>query len=362
MFCCQSCKYESDRKFNIRKHIINVHKRDATDEELTKKSENTQISTTNAQIIFQPTQISSETTQISSKNTQNSSENTQISPHLGKKFSACDKCKKMFKTLHGLKKHQSTCKGVSNILECHFCHNVFSTYQSKSKHLKICKIRLAQEQVQQVLEMQQAEVQHTNNIVNHNTTNTNNNNQQIINNYNNFNSFHISKSDYNDIFGYDLDNENVEYINDFGKEDISYITDEQMRDFASNHNLDDYVIAKHFNNDHPENRNIRFNDSKSYKILQNKQWLAKPKNKIGKAVHTDARIRVFDYGYKHLYPTYDADKQEVYMECVKNYNKKENKDIVIATIDVQVNEHKKVLQRKLKAIQSGNNVPAICNT
>jgi hypothetical protein len=38
MFCCQTCKYESKRKYNLCIHIKNKHKRDANDIELVQKS------------------------------------------------------------------------------------------------------------------------------------------------------------------------------------------------------------------------------------------------------------------------------------------------------------------------------------
>ena len=98
MFCCESCQYRSDRKYNIQKHIKNVHIRDASDAELTN-------------------------TQILSKN------DKQI-------FSTCKKCLKNFKTFHGCKKHETSCKGVSNALECHHCHMVLATASSKCKHVR----------------------------------------------------------------------------------------------------------------------------------------------------------------------------------------------------------------------------------
>ena len=57
MFECSSCTYKSDRKFNIRKHIQNVHKRDPTDEELTDSkitTENSKITTENSKITTAP--------------------------------------------------------------------------------------------------------------------------------------------------------------------------------------------------------------------------------------------------------------------------------------------------------------------
>jgi hypothetical protein len=38
-----------------------------------------------------------------------------------------------------LNKHLLICKGVSNPLECHICHRVFSHRASKSYHIKKCK-------------------------------------------------------------------------------------------------------------------------------------------------------------------------------------------------------------------------------
>ena len=47
-----------------------------------------------------------------------------------------------------MKNHIPKCTGVSNILECPFCHRIFTRYQSKSKHLKICKIKKQQDNAQ----------------------------------------------------------------------------------------------------------------------------------------------------------------------------------------------------------------------
>lgn len=134
-FICQECGYNSNKKCNMIKHIWYKHKREPTADELSKKhilSENTEpISSTHDQ---------SEASNIV---------NTFV----------CEKCTKEFKTKQGLKNHISRCTGVSNILECPFCHRIFTRYQSKSKHLKICKIKEVQDNRQ--IEQQRPEASQT---------------------------------------------------------------------------------------------------------------------------------------------------------------------------------------------------------
>lgn len=79
-----------------------------------------------------------------------------------------------FQNISWSEKSPEHMQGGSNVLECHFCHKVFAFQQSKSLHLKTCKIKKAKEQTK---EGSESVCNNTNNI----TNNTNNaNNQQII--------------------------------------------------------------------------------------------------------------------------------------------------------------------------------------
>ena len=190
MFCCETCKYKSNRKFNLQKHIKNVHSRDATDKELTME------------------QISSKTEQISSNNGTNIIQDGTNIIQVTNTNLACQKCLKNFKSFKGLKKHQNKCKGVSNPLECHFCHRVFATAQSKCKHLKICKIK----EVHKLVETH---------IVNNNNNNTQYNN--VTNNY--IINIYNSRNNLCNDFETQID---VGNINDFG----SYIDSAKMKTIA----------------------------------------------------------------------------------------------------------------------------------
>ena len=163
MFCCGNCHYKTNKKFNLQKHIKNVHIRDPTDHEL-KISNDEQITSYEEQITSKSgtNNIKNETNNIKNGTNNIIKKNTI--------FNSCSKCQKNFKSYNGYKKHQNICKGVVNILECHYCHKVLATQQSKSTHLKKCKIKLAQIIVK--------DYNHSNNIINN--TNTQNN----ITNYN----------------------------------------------------------------------------------------------------------------------------------------------------------------------------------
>jgi 5-methylcytosine-specific restriction endonuclease McrA len=52
-----------------------------------------------------------------------------------KKFK-CDKCSRILSSNKILKNHTAICKGVSNILECHICHEILKNPTAKSRHIK----------------------------------------------------------------------------------------------------------------------------------------------------------------------------------------------------------------------------------
>jgi uncharacterized C2H2 Zn-finger protein len=95
------------------------------------------------------------------------------------KSHSCDRCGKTFSRNKILVKHLLSCKGVENSLECPNCHTVFNARSSKCRHMKACE----------------------------SAPTINNTTNNIHNGHNIDNSLTI-----NQIF-----------INDFGKEDKSYI-------------------------------------------------------------------------------------------------------------------------------------------
>jgi hypothetical protein len=334
-----SCRYKSDRKYNLKIHIRNAHNRDATDNELTRE----QITSGVEQITSFGEQITSE------KGTNNIQYGTNNSP-VTQNSLVCPKCSKNFKSFKGLKKHQNRCKGVSNPLECQYCHRVFATQQSKFKHLKVCKIKEVQELVEK----------HCTTINNNTNTQTNNNNIQNIYNIYNYPSSHRNSS-YNDM-DTDMDLEmDVENINDFGKEDISYIDPEKMRKIVLSFDFKAYICEKHFNPEHPENHNIRENCSKSYKILRDKKWVVESKEFVHSTIFQNTRIEMYDYSFNYLlYKSLDINQTNQYLEDWQSCINKDPRRMH-SYIDIQIKElmKKKKVNRMTNRQIKNAIVPAV---
>jgi hypothetical protein len=320
MFCCSSCTYKTSRKFNIKKHIINVHKRDVNDDELI-KYECTQNSTMITQILTRPTQILTEPTQTSTKKVKICVENTQISTKHKKSF--CDLCQKEFKTLHGFRNHQKICKGVSNILECHHCHKVFTAYSAKSRHIKICKVKVGKELAQQALQTLQ-----TQNITNNTQNNTQTNSNNTIHTQN---ILHIQnfRQPYQPRSKYDYRPEDVSGILDFGSENRSYITDEEKEKISLACNIKNMIDLVHFNELHPENHNIRVNDSKSYAVLKNKEWMVETVDYVRDNVYRNSLVEINKFRTNYILNTDISQHQKDLMTDETNqlYNEKLKKKI-----------------------------------
>jgi hypothetical protein len=154
MFKCLDCNYNSNRKYNLKTHILRKHKREIKEEECIK---------------------------IEKEKKENSL--------------TCSKCNKEFKNKQNLNNHLKICKEVSNKLECHYCHKVYASISSKSHHLKICRVKKEQENKEKN-ELSIVPNNITNNITNNVTNNITNNNITINfntkpNEYTKFISDHI---------------------------------------------------------------------------------------------------------------------------------------------------------------------------
>ena len=106
MYNCTDCTYTSDRKNNLLSHTTRKHNRPLNSKE-------------KEVVIVIP--IVEEVDELK-----------------------CTRCDKKFINKYTFNRHTNVCKGVSNILECHFCHKVYSSIQSKSNHIKNCKVKKQQ--------------------------------------------------------------------------------------------------------------------------------------------------------------------------------------------------------------------------
>ena len=168
---CSLCNYDSNKKYNLDRHIKMVHK--IINNENEEEAGNVSIEAGNISI-FSP-KVDSEAGKISIEAGKVSIDNK------------CPKCNKIFTRKTNLNKHIPLCKNISNILECSNCHRKFSHQSSLSRHKKDC--------IKNILTKDTNETKNDNKtIVNvqdnsNNTTNTTNNttnnniNQTIIMNF-----------------------------------------------------------------------------------------------------------------------------------------------------------------------------------
>ena len=165
IFKCSFCNYNSNKKFNLTRHMMSKHK-NINDSIIIEDKINTINNNNNDSII-----IKDEINTIINNN------NTIVDEK------KCNKCNKIFSSKQYLNKHLLICKGTSNPLECHFCHKILANSCSKSRHLKICKEKEISKELIIIEKHNNNELilndnyHHiiNNNITNNNITNNNNN-------------------------------------------------------------------------------------------------------------------------------------------------------------------------------------------
>jgi hypothetical protein len=100
IFNCEFCKYQTNKKYNLNRHITIKHKEEEVE-------------------IKEDVEIKEEEVEIK--------EEVEIYN--------CDKCDKNYKTKKYFNNHQKICNGL-NILSCSKCMFIFTSRFSKSNHIK----------------------------------------------------------------------------------------------------------------------------------------------------------------------------------------------------------------------------------
>jgi hypothetical protein len=256
---------------------------------------------------------------------------------ISEKIFPCEKCGKNYKTNQGLKKHMVNCMGVSNILECPHCHKILSSSGSKSRHMKVCKIKKATELV---LKMEQNNTVNSNNTNIMNSNNTLNRNNVIIYNIGNNYKQRITNNE-------DSDDEFYEQIerNDFGNEKIEYISPEELEKKALNLDIKGLINEIYFNEEHPENQNIRKNCKKSLKVLKDHKWTVETKESIYNRMIIKTKGTLYLTAIDKLcYKMLSEIKTTELLDRFNNYEKEVNIKKIFDYIDIKLNEYFKKLK------------------
>jgi uncharacterized C2H2 Zn-finger protein len=222
---CAVCNYETNKKYNLERHQNAKHNNIISDKNGFAKTG--KIVHPNGKIVHPKRKIVHP--------------NEKIVHHLE---NICKKCNKTYKTLKSLIKHEQTCKGIDD-LTCPRCMISFSSRSSKSNHIKRnnCKPR---------------------SIIYARKTNLKN---ETIN----YNTINNIESQYN--IGTQNNITNNIYVNNYGNERIDYLNYEKMLEiFKKAYDIPSLLTKEiHFNEEFPENNNIKDSDKNNYALVKMKE-------------------------------------------------------------------------------------------
>mgnify|MGYP001200203005 CR=1 FL=1 len=147
-----------------------------------------------------------------------------------------------------------------NEYECIYCNKCYSTNSHMRRHEKTCKVKKYNEkkdnEIKELKEMvEKLLVNSDGNTITNNNTNNNSNN-----NTNSNNTIH-----------------NTININNYGEEDTKYITSDYILNllkFKPAKAIPELIKHTHFNDEYPENQNIKITNKKGphIKIMKNNKW------------------------------------------------------------------------------------------
>jgi uncharacterized protein YbaR (Trm112 family) len=217
---CQYCFYTTNKKFNLIRHQNAKHK--------------DILSTLQNVILEEQDVILNEQNVIPEIQDVRLKEQNVIPEDKNKLI--CSKCNKIYLTQRHLKNHELKCNKV-DILTCPRCMKSFSCRQNKNKHIKrdTCKPR-------SIIHARTPNIQNI--ITNNNNNNTNIETQNNIEINGNVNS----------------NNTNTNFIiNNYGNERLDYLDNTKFIEIFKKCYDIPSALAKeiHFNNDFPENKNIK---------------------------------------------------------------------------------------------------------
>ena len=201
---------------------------------------------------------SSKTPQNSSKTPQNSSKYPQKSSKKYPQKSSKNPQKSSF-----LEKKSSKILNFDNYNECSYCFKRFSRIDNFKRHLTTCKKKKLVEtellekkdnEIHELKEMVEKLLLEKGNTITNNTNNSTNNSNNTTNNMTN----------------------NI-IIHNYGDEDTKYITSDFILKLLKNKPakaIPELIKYTHFNEEHPENQNIKITNKKEpyVKVRKNDKW------------------------------------------------------------------------------------------
>ena len=239
---CEFCKYKTDRKYDLNKHLNRKHKYVI--------NENTD------KINIEKNVVPNEKNVVPNEKIVVPNEKNVVS------ILICKKCNKIYKTKKSFIEHEKNCKGIDE-LTCPRCMISFKSRYSKSKHIKRnnCKPR-------SIIYARTPNPNNLEKVQNNNIQNV----EQLTNNINTQNNNNIQTQNNNFI------------INNYGSERLDYLNYEKMLEiFKKSYNIPTLLTKEiHFNENFPENNNIRYENDKSALVKKDDKFIYSNLNVLAK--------------------------------------------------------------------------------
>jgi hypothetical protein len=285
---CKFCDYQTNRNYNLLRHLNAKHK--------------CQIIENNSEKTIGQNVIPNGQNVI--PNGQNVIPNGQNVIPKGQNVilnqNICKKCNKIYMTKKNLLIHEKKCKGVDD-LTCPRCMISFTNRHNKARHMK--KDNCEPRSIIHARTPNPQNIDTQNNITN-NTTNNNIENQ-TNNNIENQTNNNIDTQNNNTIIN----------INNYGNERLDYLTyDKMLSIFKNSYNIPTLLTEEiHFNNNFPENNNIKYENEKTALIKKDDNFIYKNINNLVKEIINDKGQLMQKFAYenkKKLCRNMELDKYE----------------------------------------------------
>jgi hypothetical protein len=242
MHKCAFCKYQTKRKFDLKRHQNAIHKLEiGNDTSNIPCSENGILCSENGILCGENVIPKCENVIPCGENVIPCGENViPCGENVVLDKYMCKFCNKSYKSTRFLIKHESTCNKVDN-LTCPCCMVSFTNRHNKSRHIKANKCNARS-------------------IIHARTPN--------VQNITNIGTFQNAET---------IQNINHVYINNFGFERIDHISDEDLRKILQSgiNTVPLYIEKKHFDNNFPENKNIKYTNDNKCQVMEGNTWKEK---------------------------------------------------------------------------------------
>ena len=254
----------------------------------------------------------------------------------------CEKCKFVTENNYDYQKHLKTKKHLRNVgeldndeinqkttknnqnipsdtmFECDFCNATFKHIQSKYRHEKDrCKVKKSQIAIieQMRSEMREQEERHSKQMMIQEERHSKQMEELMR-----LTEIALSKPSGGNRNCNNTTNNNI-IINAYGKEDISFLKDNDFLEMLNNSGTSVQTLVRkiHFNEEHPENKNVKITNKKQpyAKVYNGDKWLLKDKKETISDL-VENKMNLLDSKFDELQDEMTPFKQERHIDFHEN--------------------------------------------